>query len=295
VTVAEFPKELENTIALGDTIETLSRLPDDVFDFIVTSPPYFNAREYAQWATYQDYVKWLGEVLGQLGRTLKPGRRLCWNICDYAIKEDNGTFAVPISADSVKAAERAGLKLKHWILWEDPAALARRHPIGSFPNGPSVVLHHTVEFVIVFQKPLQKYHSHGKLPPELEPYDKMGKDFFIRFVANQIWRIRRESNAVHPAVFPEELVEPMIRMWSRPGELVLDPFMGSGTTAVSAMLWRRKFFGIERDETYRQYALDRIKRRELAIMTDAMTNNLFELGSDRFTEQEIRAMQIVRG
>jgi len=293
--VEEFPKELENTVILGDSIEAMKKLPDACIDLCVSSPPYYNAKPYSSCDKYEDYVAWLGEVFGQLGRTLKPGRRLCWNICDYSVKEDNGTFAATISADSVKAAERAGLRLRHWIIWEYPGAVAIRHPIGSFPNGPSVVINHTIEFVIVFQKPLQKYHSYGKLPPELEPYNKMGKDFFIRFVANQIWRIWRESNAVHPAVFPEELVEPMIRMWSRPSELVLDPFMGSGTTAVSAMLWRRKFFGIERDETYRQYALDRIKRRELAIMTDAMTNNLFELESDRFTAQEIRARQIVRG
>jgi site-specific DNA-methyltransferase (adenine-specific) len=286
----------ENTVVLGDTIETLEKCLGDCFDLVVTSPPYYNARpEYAEWGSFDAYESWLWEVFGELGRTLKPGRRLCWNIADYAIETDDGTFAAPISACSIKAAEHAGLKLRHWIVWEDPAALARRHPTGTFPHGSSVVLKHSIEFVIVFQKPLQGKPIYGKLPPELEPYNQMGPEFFRTRVSNQIWSISRKSDKTHPAVFPEELVEPLIRMWSRPGDLVCDPFMGSGTTALSALLWRRKFFGIERDTQYHAYALGRIGERRMAIAANETMNELVCVQSDSYTGKEIRAKQIVLG
>jgi len=266
-------------------------LQDGIFDLIVTSPPYYNARQYAQWATYQDYVDWLGKVMVELARTLKPCKRLCWNICDYALETDDGTFAAPISADSIKAAERAGLRLRHWLVWSDPAALARRSPTGTFPRGPSVVLHHSLEFVIVFQKP-GKNGKYLPLPTELEPYNQMGPAFFRERVQNQIWSINRKSDKNHPAVFPEELVEPLIRMWSRPGDLVFDPFAGSCTTAISAMLWRRNFFGYELNEKYFEYGMGRIRRRQIDIASDSLTKDLFDLSSDQYTDNEIRARQL---
>jgi DNA modification methylase len=121
----------------------------------------------------------------------------------------------------------------------------------------------------------------------------MGKAFFSERVANQIWSIKRESNNVHPAVYPEALAEPLIRMWTRPQDIVFDPFSGSGTTAVSAMTWRRRFFGVERNDLYHEYSIERLNVRGRAISCSEMMGDLFDLESDLYTDREVKARQLV--
>jgi modification methylase len=282
-----------NKILFGDTLDVMPTLPDESQDLIVTSPPYYNARtEYASWESYEAYVEWLDLVMAQLARLIKPGRRVCWNIMDYAIVKENGTFSVPISAHSIQAALKHGLELRDWIIWQVPGMLNSNAPTGTFPGGPSVVLNHSVSFVIVFQKPAKDRPAYTPLPPELEKYNVMGKSFLQTYVRSQVWQIdfTHADHKDHPAAFPEELVTPMIRMWTRPGELVFDPFMGSGTTAVAALAWRRDFLGTERMESYYHFAKKRVAERQFSLSQ----KGLFEFAPPESLDNMLNTKQKLR-
>lgn len=266
-----------NTIVLGDCVEVLRELPPDTFHLAITSPPYYNTRpEYSEWPSYGAYLADLHRWLCEIYRVLKPGRRLVWNVSNVPVNVEGQPKLLPLESDSIQRGLTAGFVLRNMIFWRDPADARLAEP-GSFPNGPSVLLKEEVEYLIVFQKPAPAGHrpNYEKLSPELAGFNVMDRAFYRDRVAHQVWNIHPvikinqngENTFGHPAPFPEELIEPCIRMWSRPNEIVLDPFMGSGTTAVSALKWQRLYFGCELNPEYLKLAQRRIARREMELLT----------------------------
>lgn len=266
-----------DSVVVGNLLEVLGLLPGDCIDLAVTSPPYFNAREeYAHWPSYEAYLEEVQKWFDALFRVLKPGRRLVWNIQNLPAT-DGLPRLLPLYADSLFHAQKAGFIYRNTIYWNDPADARIPEP-GSFPNGPSVLMKENLEQLLVMQKPVPpgyKKKSYPKLSDELKPFNEMDTDFYRDRVVRQVWDIhpvvkinsKGENTFGHPAPFPEDLVEPCIRMWSRPEEIVLDPFMGSGTTALSAMKWRRHYFGCDLSADYVRLANRRIERREMELLT----------------------------
>jgi site-specific DNA-methyltransferase (adenine-specific) len=265
-----------DTVIEGDFLTESARLPDAMLDLIVTSPPYYNVREeYASWTSYASYLESMEAWLAACFRLLKPGRRLVWNVDDLLKSKEFRNCTV--SADSCILAKKVGFTVKTKVVWRDTMNAEGWLP-GTYPHGPSVVINWCLEDVWVFQKPNPDPKPHlnhsryPKLPPELAKYDVMDKEFLIKYARNPVWDIRSESalRVGHPAPFPEELTIPPIRMWSRPGEVVGDPFMGSGTTARAALKWRRHFLGFERKREYIQLARRRIERRRIELLMDQL-------------------------
>ena len=266
--------DLLDQIVIGDCVAVMSEIEPDTFDLVVTSPPYYNARpEYAEWASYAAYLDDMRKWLTALYRVLKPGRRLVWNV-SVVSSGTAGEGLAPIPHDSVRIALDVGFVLRSEFFWHYPPR-AEHAPIGSFPLGPSVLPLRSTEHILLFQKPNDKMPKYDALTDDLKPYNFMDNDFFKKFVLRQVWEIPPETDKAHPAPFPEGLVEPCLRMWSRPGDLVYDPFMGSGTVAIAAMKWRRYYFGTELSKEYARAAERRITCRMVELSMSQMILPVF--------------------
>jgi len=240
----------------GDCKEVLKTLDSNSVDIIITSPPYWNQKEYSFWLKYQDYLDDVKIWLSELHRILSPGRHCFWVIPDkipYPPKE-NGTkerIYLPIYADTEKIASDIGFFCKFPIIWKKPHGTQKM--FGSYPYPPTIIHTPMTERICVWRKG-GKYPKRNK---ETKEKSKFTKEEWVDF-GQDLWEIRPETSSDHPAPFPEELVSRIITLWSFVGDMVLDPFLGSGTTGAVAVKNNRKFIGIDYLKEYVKMSYDRI-------------------------------------
>lgn len=237
-----------------DCLEFLGLLPDESIDLIVTSPPYYNAREYAQWASYDDYLADCGLWLRECVRVLKQGRMMCINassVIEARASRSERSKRYNIPADLHGLCR--GLWFAEEIVWEKPegAAVNRnqrfhvdRHPMQWRANA-------NTERILIYQKPTDKLNDH--IIRQQDPAHRLTGDYD----RSEIWKMNPERNKEHPAPFPVELPRRLIRYYSWPGETVLDPFCGSGTTAEACILEDRNYLCCDRETKY----IEQTKRR----------------------------------
>jgi len=273
--LSDFPQGLLDTVCAGDCLEAMRAVPESCVDFTMTSPPYFNYRAYAHWETYKDYLKSVSGWLKELLRITRPGRRLAWNVPCVPNPAGYSYGLIPLPHDTVWLALGAGWRLRGEIFW-DTSMATRRFPCGSYPHGPAVLMQRCVEHLLVFQKPSgAEKLDFPPVPESLKRFNLMDSDFFRDRVSKQVWYISPTTGQVlHDAAYPEALVEPCVRMWSRPSEVVFDPFLGSGTTALAALQWRRHFYGCEWTPEYRAQALSRIVQRQQQVANEDLAYTL---------------------
>ena len=266
---------------LGDCLDVMQGIPDGSVDLTVTSPPYDNLRTYNgnndQWGEHV----WKA-VIADLYRVTADGGVVVWVVADATIKgSETGT-----SFKQALWAMECGFRLHDTMIWQKSTfsavgALQTRYapvfeymfvlvkgkkrtfnPIKDRPNKHAGVKHHGT----IRQRDGSVLEVNGK---------KSGKtiaQFGQRF---NIWQITEEKNSRahgHPAPFPLQLATDHILSWSNPGDTVLDPFLGSGTTGVAAANTGRRFIGIERDTDYFSAASARIRTAQ----ADAITNRMRE-------------------
>lgn len=261
-------------LMMGDCLERMAEIEAGSVDLTVTSPPYDNLRTYND--TLNDWTaeKWQA-IIRELFRVTKDGGVVVWVVGDGTIKgSETGT-----SFRQALYAMGCGFRLHDTMIWEKSTfsavgALKHRYapvfeymfvlakgslqtfnPIKDKPNKHAGVAHHgTVR---------QKNGSLRSLSGI-----KAGKTVADFGQRHNVWRINEEKslNKLHPAVFPEALACDHIISWSNPGETVLDPFLGSGTTGKMAIQTGRQFIGIERDPTYFQIAKDRIEEAQRRLL-----------------------------
>ena len=240
----------------GDCLELMKTLPDGSVDLTVTSPPYDNLR------TYNNTLEWnediWKQVLSELFRVTANGGVVVWVVGDATIKgSETGT-----SFKQALYAKDIGFNLHDTMIYEKSGM--------SFPE--SNRYHNVFEFMFIFVK--------GKLNTFNPIKDRKNK-FVGRIGGNKRgglcnraeygarFNIFRYNNGLHnsskdllafqhPAIFPEKLAQDHILSWSNPGDTVLDPFLGSGTTGVACKNLNRKFIGIEKDDKYFEIAKNRI-------------------------------------
>ena len=242
---------------LGDCLERMKEIPDGSVDLTVTSPPYDNLRTYNNTLDWGEHV-WK-PVLQELFRVTKDGGVVVWIVNDATIKgSETGT-----SFKQALWAKECGFNLETMI-WEKT---------GSGCLGSNKFYGQNFEFVFIWTKGIPKTTNlicdrENKVKTGLVKVngglDQTGKGK-SRFIERKpfgkrtnIWRIDTQKNSKHPAPFPEKLANDHIITWSNEGDVVLDSFMGSGTTGVACKNLNRKFIGIEKDETYFKIAQDRI-------------------------------------
>ncbi|MFN3975303.1 MAG: DNA-methyltransferase [Dehalococcoidia bacterium] len=248
-----------DTIICGDCLEILSRCPAEGVDLVITSPPYnFGLDAYDRHLDTQDwetYFATLGRVFRECTRLLKPGGRICVVIqplfSDY----------MPTHHRVASLLDEAGLLFQAEILWEKHNYNAKYTAWGSWKSPSMPYLKYSWEFIEVFAK------GSRRKPGPRDAID-ITADEFKKWVYAR-WEIapeRRMKEFGHPSMFPEALVERLVKLFSYRGDVVLDPFNGVGTTTLVAARLGRRFIGIDISERYCQVARLRLQR---AIMGEA--------------------------
>ena len=249
--------QLLDAIVCGDCLNVLPGMSDESVALVVTSPPYFNAREYSNWNTYAEYLDWCEAWVRQCLRVLQPGRMLCINssaVIEARASRGERSRRYNIPADLWAICQNLGAWFAEEIVWEKPegAAINRnqrfhldRHPMQWRANA-------TTERILVCQKPTDELND-AIIGAQDTTHRLDGE-----YDRGEVWRMNPEQQSEHPAAYPLELPAKLIRYYSWPGETVLDPFCGSGTTCRAAKDQHRRYVGIERDKTYAQLGNNRI-------------------------------------
>lgn len=239
----------------GDILTT-DLIPPDSVDLIVTSPPYnvdvqYNShRDDGDYASYLDFSRaWLAKCLG----LARSGGRLCLNV--PLDKNKGGQQSV--AADLTVLAKEIGWAYHTTIIWNEQN-ISRRTAWGSWMKASAPYVIAPVEVVIVLYKDAWKRGTKERV-------SDISRDEFIEWT-NGFWTFSGESKkrVGHPAPFPIELPRRCIKLFSFVDDLVLDPFLGSGTTAIAALQNNRRIIGTEVDEKYCQLAMERVRKEDLA-------------------------------
>ena len=208
--------------------------------------------------TYEDYINNLNLVWDQCHRVLHKECRLCINIGDqFARSVYYGRYKViPIRTDIIKFFETVGFDYMGAIIWQKVTTCNTTGGatiMGSFPNPRNGILKIDYEFILLFKK-------HGKAPKvtkEIKEQSKMTTEEWNRFFTGH-WNFAGEKQDKHLAMFPEELPRRLIKMFSFVGDTVLDPFLGSGTTALAAKNLDRNSIGYEINQDFLPLIQDKL-------------------------------------
>lgn len=245
-----------------------SRLAANSIHLVVTSPPYWTLKRYnegeAQLGHVVDYDEFndhLDEVWRNCFRALVPGGRLIVNVGDVCLsrRKNNGRHTVvPLHATIQERCKAIGFDNLAPIIWHKIAnAKYEVSGGGGFlgkPYEPNAVIKNDIEFVLMQRKP-GGYRSPGQRERLLSIISSENYQAWFR----QIWSdLRGTSSPSHPAPYPLEFAERLVRMFSFVGDTVLDPFMGTGTTNLAAARWGRNSVGIELDRSYFETAWKRV-------------------------------------
>jgi adenine-specific DNA-methyltransferase len=246
-----------DTIALGRCEELFTCLPDSSVELIVSSPPYNLGKEYEAKRALSVYLAEQTAVLGECVRVLRPGGSLFWQVGAFA---EQGAL-VPLDIRFFPILEGLGLVPRNRIVWVRQHGLhatrkfsCRHETILWFTKGDDYLF--DLEQIRVPQKYADKKHYRGAKKGELSCHPD-GKN------PGDIWVFRNvkhnhEEQTIHPCQFPEDLVARIVLCTTRPGELVLDPYMGTGTVAVVSREHGRHFVGAESEPAYHQVAMQRL-------------------------------------
>lgn len=242
----ELPKEYVNKIILG-TAENMKELPNNSIHLMITSPPYNVSKEYDEDLSLQEYLKILENSFKETYRVLINGGRACINVANLGRKP-----YIPLSDYISKMMLDIGFNMRGEIIWNKAASSSPSTAWGSWLSAANPILRDIHEYILVFSK--GDYNRIGK-----GKHNTITKEQFMDWTKS-IWTMNAESarRIGHPAPFPEELPNRLIQLYSFKNDIILDPFMGSGTTAVSAIKSERNFVGYDISQEYIDLAEKRI-------------------------------------
>ncbi len=242
----EFPQILENKIILGSA-EKMNEIPDNSIHLMITSPPYNVSKEYDDDLSLREYLQLLENSFRETYRVLVYGGRVCINVANLGRKP-----YIPLSDYISKIMIEIGYKMRGEIIWNKAASASPSTAWGSWQSAANPILRDVHEYILIFSKGDYKREKGNK-------ENTISKEQFLEWTKS-IWTMNAESarRIGHPAPFPEELPYRLIQLYSFKNDIVLDPFMGSGTTAISALKSERKYVGYEINQEYIELAEKRI-------------------------------------
>lgn len=240
------PVDLNNSIVLGSA-ENMKELPNNSIHLMITSPPYNVSKEYDDDLSLVDYLKLLENSFRETYRVLVHGGRACINVANLGRKP-----YIPLSDYISKIMIDIGFKMRGEIIWNKAASASPSTAWGSWKSAANPTLRDIHEYILIFSKGDYKRDR-------LDKENTIERDQFIEWTKS-IWTMNAESarKIGHPAPFPEELPYRLIQLYSFKNDIILDPFIGAGTTAVSALKSDRRYVGYEIKKEYIDLANKRI-------------------------------------
>jgi modification methylase len=239
-----FPKA--NIIYHGDA-RNMSVLPDSCVHLVVTSPPYNAGKSYEEDLPLDNYLAMLSAVWTECFRILIHGGRIAVN-CPVSVGR---TIPVPLSMYICQTLLNAGFRYRCMFIWSKGVSTSKGTAWGSWMSASNPYNFDTSELIYVFSK--------GRLSRAEKGLSTISREDFL-ICTDGTWNISTKGSKKHPAPFPVELPRRLIEFYTYKDEIVLDPFMGSGTTAVAAIKTGRRFVGFDTDAGYVDIA-----RRRVAI------------------------------
>jgi modification methylase len=252
------PSEILNKIFLKSS-ENMSELPDNSIHLMVTSPPYNVQKEYDQDLSLNEYLDLIKTVMVETYRVLVDGGRACINVANIGRKP-----YIPLSSYFTNIMQDIGYNMRGVIIWDKGASSGSSTAWGSWKSASNPTLRDVHEYILVFSK--------GSYKRVLDDGEKLQKDNTI--TTNQfteytksIWKMKTESakKIGHPAPFPIDLPLRLIHLYSFSNDVVLDPFIGSGTTGIASLQTNRYFVGYDISEDYVRIANERIEEQKRSL------------------------------
>jgi modification methylase len=270
-------------VLLGDARD-LSQVEDGAVQLVVTSPPYWTLKRYHdhpdQLGAIEDYLRFLDEldrVWRECFRVLALGGRLCIVVGDVCLsrRKAGRHRVVPLHADITTRAVAAGFDNLAPIFWYKIANIQTEMDRPGYflgkPFEPNGIIKNDVEYILMLRKPGEYRHPTA----EQREQSRIPKDLYHRWY-RQIWDdVGGASTREHPAPYPMEIADRLIRMFSFAGDTVLDPFLGTGTTTLAAMDAGRNSIGIEIDPLYLRTVRQRLLRHRLPTDVDVALIDAF--------------------
>ena len=246
-------KHQENNVSLienklfNKSSEDMNELVDNCVSLTVTSPPYNIGKDSDLELNDEEYWKMINKVFSETYRVTKSGGRLVVNVANLGRKP-----YIPFSKYFTEALNEIGFIMRGEIIWQKSKGANANFAWGSWLSASNPVIRDIHEYCLVFSKDSMKNSSGGKSTIE--------KDEFMESTLS-IWNITPEKakKIGHPAPFPVELPKKFINLYSFEDDLILDPFIGSGTTAIASKLLERKYIGYEINKNYIEIANNRLK------------------------------------
>lgn len=278
-------------IIIGDSRQ-MKELQNESVHLIITSPPYWQLKDYGSGNqigfndTYEEYINNLNLVWQECHRVLYQGCRLCINIGDqFARSVYYGRYKIiPIRTEIIKFCESAGFDYMGAIIWQKVTTCNTTGGatiMGSFPYPRNGIIKLDYEFILVFKK----YGDSPKASKEIKNQSKLTQNEWSQYFTGH-WNFPGEKQDKHLAMFPEELPKRLIKMFSFVSDTILDPFLGSGTTSLSAKNLHRNSIGYEINEDFLPIIKEKLNFKQGAIFQDASLETIKqkELKTDFYEE-----------
>jgi modification methylase len=235
----------------NSSAERMSELPDSCVHLMVTSPPYNVGKDYDDDLSLDEYLSFLRRVWGEVRRVLVPGGRACINLANLGRKP-----YIPLHAFIIRDLLGLEFLMRGEIIWDKGASSSASTAWGSWQSASNPTLRDAHEYILVFSKDsFRRDRVEGRR-------DTIQKEEFLE-LTKSVWTFAAESarKVGHPAPFPVELPYRLIQLYTFEGEVVLDPFMGSGQTALAALRSGRHFVGYETNSEYVELSKKRIAKQ----------------------------------
>ncbi|MEK9716299.1 MAG: site-specific DNA-methyltransferase [Candidatus Heimdallarchaeota archaeon] len=244
----EISKEVLNKVHNKDS-KNIDFIPDDSIHLIITSPPYNNSKEYDEDLSLEEYLKLIYDVMVEAHRILIRGGRICINIANIGRKP-----YIPLSTYIDQIMIKIGFLPRGQIIWDKSASAGPSTAWGSWQSASNPILRDIHEYILVYSK-----GEFGRKNSRSNKDDSISKDAFLENTKS-IWKFPTASarKVGHPAPFPIELPKRLIELYSFENDIILDPFAGSGTTAIAAKTTNRNYIMIDINSDYCKLATERI-------------------------------------
>ena len=245
------PKNILNKLYCKSS-ENMDEIPDNSVHLMITSPPYNVGKEYDEDLTLVEYLALLTAVFGEVHKKLVTGGRACINVANIGRKP-----YIPLHSMIIEIMLDLEFLMRGEIIWDKSASGGGSCAWGSWMSASNPVLRDYHEYILVFSK-----DSYSKNKNQVKK-DTIEREDFIEWTRS-IWTFSavNAKNIGHPAPFPTELPHRLINLYSYEGDVILDPFIGSGTTAIAAIQNNRKYIGYDIKQEYIDLSEKRISNQK---------------------------------